>query len=83
MYLYANNLYGWAISQNLPTVGFKWISEKKINKLNLSKYIEDSKKGLILEADLEYSQELHNSYNDFPLAAEKIQCNKKHAIKLL
>ena len=29
MYFDANNLYGWAISQTLPTGGFKWL--KKIN----------------------------------------------------
>lgn len=28
MYLDTNNLYGWAMSQYLPTGGFKWLSEK-------------------------------------------------------
>ena len=27
MYLDANNLYGWAMSQPLPTGGFKWLKE--------------------------------------------------------
>ena len=27
---YANNLYGWARCQYLPTVGFKWLNEKAI-----------------------------------------------------
>ena len=31
MYLDANNLYGWAMSQPLPTGGFKWL--KKINRM--------------------------------------------------
>lgn len=31
MYLDANNLYGWAMSQYLPTGGFKWMSEQQIN----------------------------------------------------
>ena len=38
MYLDANNLQGWAMSADL----------------DLGKYKEDSKKGLILEVDLEY-----------------------------
>ena len=35
MYLDANNLYGWAMNQKLPTGGFKWLSEKKISEMNL------------------------------------------------
>ena len=44
MYLDANNLYGWAMSQYLPTGGFRWMSEKQINNLDLAKYKENSKK---------------------------------------
>ena len=28
MYLDANNLYGWAMSQYLPTGGFKWLKKE-------------------------------------------------------
>ena len=73
MYLDANNLYGWAMSQYLPTGGFKWLTEKQINNLNLAKYQEDSNKGLILEVDLEYPRQLHGVHNDYPLAAEKVK----------
>ena len=73
MYLDANNLYGWAMSQALPTGGFKWLSQKQIEKINLGKYTDDSKKGLILEVDLEYPTELHNSHNDYPLGPEKVK----------
>ena len=76
MYLDANNLYGWAMSQYLPTGNFKWLSQKRIKKTNLGKYTENSKKGLILEVDLEYPQELHNLHNDFPLGPEKIKVAK-------
>ena len=71
MYLDANNLYGWAMSQYLPTGGFRWMTKKQIYNTNLAKYKEDSKTGLILEVDLEYPEELHNLHNDYPLAAEK------------
>ena len=76
MYLDANNLYGWAMSQYLPTGGFRWMSEKQINNLDLAKYKENSKKGLILEVDLEYPKELHNLHNDYPLAAERVCVTK-------
>ena len=76
MYLDANNLYGWAMSQYLPTGGFKWLTEKQINNINLAKYKEDSKKGLILEVDLEYPKELHDLHNDYPLGPEKVKVTK-------
>lgn len=70
MYLDANNLYGWAMSQCLPAGGFKWISQNKIEKINLAAYTENSKRGLILEVELEYPSKLHKKkHNDFPLAA--------------
>ena len=73
MYLDANNLYGLAMSQALPTGNFKWLSPKRIDKINLGKYRDDSKKGLILEVDLEYPQELHDLHNDYPLGPEKVK----------
>ena len=47
MYLDANNLYGWAMSQYLPTGGFKWLKQKEINNTDLAKHNDDSEKGLI------------------------------------
>ena len=73
MYLDANNLYGWAMSQYLPTGGFRCMTQKQIDKIDLVKYKEDSKKGLILEVDLDYPEDLHDLHNDFPLAPEKIK----------
>ena len=76
MYLDANNLYGWAMSQYLPTGNFKWLSQNQIEKTNLGKCTENSKKGLILEVDLEYPQELHDLHNDYPLGPEKVKVAK-------
>ena len=76
MYLDANNLYGWAMSQYLPTGGFKWMTQKQIDNIDLAKYKEDSNKGLILEVDLAYQSSLHNLHNDYPLAPEKIKVAK-------
>ena len=71
MYLDANNLYGWAMSQYLPTGNSKWMTDKEISKIDLGKYKADGKKGLILEVDLEYPKELHDIHNDYPVAPEK------------
>ena len=76
MYLDANNLYGWAMSQYLPTGGFRWMTQKQIDKIDLAKYKEDSNKGLILEVDLDYPKELHDLHNDYPLGPEKIKVTK-------
>ena len=76
MYLDANSLCGWAMSQYLPRSNFKWMSEKEIKKINFAKYKENGKTGLILEVDLEFPQELHDLHNDYPLAPEKVKVLK-------
>lgn len=66
MYLDANNLYGSAMSMNLPVGGFKWGKAEYDPK----KY--ESGTGAILEVDLEYPKDLHDLHNDYPLAPEQI-----------
>ena len=73
MYRDANNLYSWAMSQYLPTGNFRWMTDKEISKVDLAKYKENGKKGLILEVDLEYPQELHNLHSDYPVTPEKVK----------
>ena len=62
----ANNLYGWAMSQYLPTGNFRRMTEKEINKTDLAKLKDDSKKRLILE------EELHDLHNDYHLGAKNV-----------
>ena len=69
MYLDANNLYGWAMSQPLPTGDFKWLDPEKVK---LFDYDESSKKGIILEVDLKYPEELHDLHNDYPCTPQKM-----------
>ncbi|CAG2253718.1 unnamed protein product [Mytilus edulis] len=51
MYLDANNLYGWAMSQALPVEGFRWLNDCEIENLNISDVADDSTHGSILEVD--------------------------------
>ena len=69
MYLDANNLYGWAMSKSLPFKDFKWLPPEDFI---LDNYTDYTRKGVILEVDLEYPEELHHLHNDYPLAPEKI-----------
>ena len=52
MYLDANNLYGWAMSQYLPYSEFKWLNKKEIRSFCLNSISENSFVGYILEVDL-------------------------------
>ena len=72
VYLDANNLCGWAMSQYLPTGGFRWLDEEEVNDLDVDNIPEDGSKGYILEVDLEYPEELHGAHDQHPLAPEKI-----------
>ena len=76
MYLDANNLYGWAMSQHLPTGGFKWLTNEEISNIDLGNYCENLKERLILEVDLEYPNDLHEIHNDYPVAPEKLKVSK-------
>ena len=73
MYLDANNLYGWAMSQPLPTHDFFWLTEHEIEELNVMAIPNDGEDVYILEVDLEYPTELHVLHSDYPLAPEKMK----------
>ncbi|GFY55299.1 uncharacterized protein TNIN_493391 [Trichonephila inaurata madagascariensis] len=67
IYLAANNLYDWAMSQNLPTHDFSWTDEY----VNFMDVPDDSNIAYIFEVD--YPDELHDLHNCCPLAPEKIE----------
>ena len=58
--------------QYLPINNFKWVQDTNKIKQKLMRTKNNSSPGYVLEADLEYLQELHNIHNDYPLAPEKI-----------
>ena len=71
-YLDANNLYGWAMSQPLPTGGFEWVD---VNPDETSELATRTDKGYILEVDVSYPKDLHNSHNDLPSMCERMEIN--------
>ena len=71
-YLDADNLYGLAMSQPLPTGGFKWVD---VNHNEISELATRTDKGYLLEVDVSYSRELHNQHNDLPFMCERMEIN--------
>ena len=84
MYFDANNLYGLAMIQSLPTGWFKWATKEKVNQLNemikgvkvINKNTFDNvfnkKKGYILECSFIYPQTLQDLHSDYPVGAERV-----------
>ena len=82
MYLDANNLYGCAMSEKLPTHGFKWLLDREIGKLFNNQVLQVWEKiPCILEVDLEYPENLHDLHNDYPFCPERVEC--KNGVKKL
>ena len=72
-YLDANNLYGCAMSQKLPTHGFKWLKDLTVESTKELLSQRLSNPGYILEVDLEYPKKLWDQHNDYPLVPEKLK----------
>ena len=52
IYLDANKLYGWAMSQNLPVNGLKWLNDlSRFNEDFIKNYNENSDKGIQVNQD--------------------------------
>ena len=76
-YLDANNLYGAAMSKKLPIKGFKWLDDiVRIDEEFIKEYNETNDKGYVLEADVDYPQELHDLHSDMPFLPERMVINK-------
>ena len=76
-YLDANNLYGAAMTKKLPIKGFKWLDNIEIiDEEFIKEYNEINDKGYVIEADVDYPQELHDLHSDMPFLSERMVINK-------
>eukprot|EP00794_Sanderia_malayensis_P000925 gene925-biopygen184 len=75
IYKDANNLYGHAMSQDLPTDGFRLLSSEEIQRCDVHQMFGrgDRTKGYIFRVDLEHPPELHDRHADLPLAPERVK----------
>ena len=77
MYLDANNLYGWEMSQKLSINSFKWVEDlSQFNEDFIKDYDENSNKGYIIEGDNEYPKKLLNHHKGYPVLAERKRIGK-------
>ena len=59
MYLDANNLYRWVMSQRLPVNGFKWVEKlSNFNERFIKSFNKNSDVGYFLEVDAEYPKKI-------------------------
>ena len=78
MYVDADNLYGGAMSEKLPTHGFKWLTGGEMEKLFNNQVLQVWEKNpCILEVDLEYPENLHDLHNDYPFCPEQVECKNR------
>ena len=63
VYLGANNLYGWAMSQKLPHSKFEWVTSELYDVILISDV--DGEVRYVLEIDLDYHSYLHDTHLDF------------------
>ena len=81
IYLDANNLYGWAMSQSLPTHGFRLFQQDEISTLNLGEPSDDAEDGYIFEMDLHYPTHLYDRHGDYLLAPESLVIDRTHTLQ--
>jgi hypothetical protein len=77
VYLDANNLYGHAMSQYLPTGDFKWNNEKW-NTDRILNLKDDSEIGYLFDVDISYPEELHDYLNQYPPLPENMIIKKDY-----
>lgn len=72
LYLDANNLYGWSMSEPMAIGEFEWLTEEQISHIDWCTQSVDQSHGYIVECDIEYPKELHDLHSDYPLAPQRM-----------
>ena len=76
-YYDVNNLYGSAMSQQLPVNGFKWVEDRcEYDEGFIKSYTRKSKEWCFLEVDIQYPKNLDNVQIDLPFLPENINIHK-------
>ena len=71
LYIDANNLYGWAMSQSLPFDEIQFLSPNTFPSLEeILNTPDDAETGYFLEVDLKYPNEIKQKTKNFPFAPQ-------------
>ena len=65
------NLYGWSMSQYLPTGDFREIKVTRSNINSFLRTLDNNEHGFLKECDLEYPNSIHKKTEHFPFLPEK------------
>ena len=74
IFLDANNLYGYSLSQALPTDQFRFLDNPKDFDIDSVDCVGET--GYVLEVDLEHPRHLPDDHNDYPLGPEHMTVTK-------
>ena len=66
-----NNLYGWSMSQYLPTGDFREIKVTRSNIKSILRAPDNDDHGFLIECDLENPNNIHEKTKHFPFLPEK------------
>ena len=76
-YCDVNDLYGWEMSQKLPTFNFELVEDSsQFNEDFVKNYDEKDEVGCILEVDVKYPKELYEPHSDLPFLQERKKFGK-------
>ena len=65
------------MSKKLPIKRFKWLDDiERIDEEFIKEYNEINDKGYVIEADVDYPQELHDLHSDMPFLPERMVINE-------
>ena len=73
LYIDANNLYGWAMSESLPYDEIKF--DQNVNLEDILNTPDDSDIGYFIEVDLTYPDNIKEKTKNFPFAPENKKIN--------
>ena len=76
-YVDANNLYGWAMINNLPTHRFRWKNGEDFTPEKIDELVKKDERGYLLEVDVKYPKELHENHNVLPFLVEKMRIGRE------